>query len=816
MKIRLKKAAATLTALVILFILPNSLVSCKVSALSQNVYDTANPKKYSLDDTYNKGIYFEPIKDGKYPVLFVIHGSGGYQSTAQWMPVSLNKWVSMGYVDPMVLVIPQIDRLKEKDWGIIDFGEYVSEGYCKDLVDHIKEGKLSSKADTESPMSIAGYSMGGSTALFAGVRHPDTFINIGGMSPSWCFYSDAGYTKRADELVFSKDEEAHFVMGYGLGEAVDYHDNVYRNNNAIEGNGLNKKDLFKIYEAPFSANGKQMNHDRALFSREIFTFLYYVKNDIMPTDEVIEAACGSGKSAIYGQVSLSGTLKAGETLKAFVSDSNTSDFSYRWRRGKEYIDGAVSSSYTLTEADSGKKISCEVTDKSGALAGMISATTPSYIANKDGSVPVVLKPVAESRTTAYSYDETYNKGSYLEPEGEGKYPPVILLHGVGTSYGTLRNNIPDLMDRWTALGYIEPMVVVMPDIPLIKDTQWGIDDFGDFVSEGYCKTLADNIKSGKMSSKIDTSKTISIAGVSMGGSSALYAGVKYPETFINVGGLSPSWCFYSDAGYIKLPQQVVFSDDKNGHFLLAYGKGESEEKKDTVERITSVTESNGKNRSGLFSTYIAPDSSGGSGWQLFKREIFNYLYYIQNDELPSAEITENACGDSAVQNIAVTAKVTTTTTTTKATTTTTKATTTTTKATTTTTKATTSTTKATTSTTKATTSTTKATTTTTKATTTTTKVTTSITTTAKPAVSKTLGDPNTDGIIDAVDAAQILRKYALYSSGTAAPSSDDMAVCDVNNDGFIDSADSSKVLAYYAYSSSGGTLSLEGFLKKRS
>ena len=742
MKNSLKKAAAMLLSLVALFLLlPGSFLSTRAKALSSSIYDTSAQKKYSIDATYNKGTYFEPVADGKYPVVFVVHGSGGQQNLTSWMATSMEKWVSMGYVDPMVVVMPKIDKIKEKDWGIIDFGEFISNGYCKDLVEYIKAGKLTSKADTEIPMNITGYSMGGSTALYAGVMHPDLFLNIGGMSPSWCFYSDAGYIKSANGLVFSNAEDGHFLMGYGLGESTEYHDNAYRDYNAIEANGLNKKGLFQIYEAPFSANGVQLTHSSQLFSREIFAFLYYVKNDVLPTPEVVEAACGSGKSAIKGTVSISGESKVGSTLKASVSSGNVSDFSYKWKRDKEYISGANGSGYTLTASDIGKKISCEVTDKSGALAGMISGTTANTVTAADGNTTVATQSAAISQTATYSYNATYNKGTFLEPTADGKYPPVILMHGVDIPYGALTRNMPSLMDSWTSLGYLEPMVVAMPDIPFIKDTQWGIEDFGDFVSQGYCKTLADNIRSGVMTSKVDTSKTVSIAGIAMGGASALYAGVKYPETFINIGSLSPSWCFYSDAGYIKSAQQIIFSDSQDAHFLLTYGNGESTEKKDNVDRTKNAAESNGKNKSGLFKVYAAP-SSVGSGWSLAKREIFSYLYYIQHNVLPSDEIIENACGDSPVPNTAVTTTATatkvTTTTTKKTTTTTAKPTTTTTKKTTTTTaKPTTTTTKKTTTTTaKPTTTTTKKTTTTTaKPTTTTTKKTT--TTTAKPTTTTT-------------------------------------------------------------------------------
>lgn len=105
-------------------------------------------------------------------------------------------------------------------------------------------------------------------------------------------------------------------------------------------------------------------------------------------------------------------------------------------------------------------------------------------------------------------------------------------------------------------------------------------------------------------------------------------------------------------------------------------------------------------------------------------------------------------------------------------------------------------------------------------TTTTTTTTTSTSTTSKPTTTQppvvnpdyNLGDPNKDGLVDAVDASYILALYASISTGNAEPTEFEWNTCDVNKDGFIDAVDASNILAYYAYVSTGGSNSLEGFL----
>ena len=55
-----------------------------------------------------------------------------------------------------------------------------------------------------------------------------------------------------------------------------------------------------------------------------------------------------------------------------------------------------------------------------------------------------------------------------------------------------------------------------------------------------------------------------------------------------------------------------------------------------------------------------------------------------------------------------------------------------------------------------------------------------------------------------MDASQILKEYALLSTGKSSFSEEQSLASDIDNDGKIDAADASKVLGYYAFLSSGG------------
>lgn len=77
-----------------------------------------------------------------------------------------------------------------------------------------------------------------------------------------------------------------------------------------------------------------------------------------------------------------------------------------------------------------------------------------------------------------------------------------------------------------------------------------------------------------------------------------------------------------------------------------------------------------------------------------------------------------------------------------------------------------------------------------------------------------LGDPNGDGKINAVDASIILSSYARFSTSDEKPTADETASCDVNKDGKINAVDASTVLTYYAYCATNEAVAFEDFLKK--
>ena len=91
----------------------------------------------------------------------------------------------------------------------------------------------------------------------------------------------------------------------------------------------------------------------------------------MPENDV-EISATFEPAPLTGTVAVTGTARSGETLTASVTGSNnTGTLSYQWNADGEPITDAKGESYTLTDAEVGKKITCEV--KSDVQTGSITS-----------------------------------------------------------------------------------------------------------------------------------------------------------------------------------------------------------------------------------------------------------------------------------------------------------------------------------------------------------------------------------------------------------------------------------------------------------
>ena len=254
-------------------------------------------------------------------------------------------------------------------------------------------------------------------------------------------------------------------------------------------------------------------------------------------------------------------------------------------------------------------------------------------------------------------------GWYFTPKAEGTYKTIILIHGNGGA-DTFKNNLLSTFNYWVKNGYIEPMVVIIPEI--YNDDQAGKLDTIDFQNYMYSPEYEDgkyatkanrfnlllkNILNGNLSSKIDTTKSPLLAGFSMGGTAALHGGVQYNDKIEKVGALSPSTGFYlgdGKHGIYNYASDMYFSESKSARVYLSAGKAEDSggfvaiiDKFDTAIKV---------NNPDIITKYKAQESWGGHAWALAQKEIFMFvLFATQNDRLPTEAWVETACNSISIK-----------------------------------------------------------------------------------------------------------------------------------------------------------------------
>lgn len=248
-----------------------------------------------------------------------------------------------------------------------------------------------------------------------------------------------------------------------------------------------------------------------------------------------------------------------------------------------------------------------------------------------------------------------NCGFYTEPTAAGTYQTVILMHGNGKDCASwMAQQMPIAMESWTQQGYLQPMNIIMPWISY-KDANDSCGVYGhrDF-AVNYTDDLGQNLTS--ITSKADPSKyKTAIAGYSMGGCDALTAAALYPDLYQELGSLSSSFTFHkwddpnNDWSTFHSTSDMHFSS--NLRSFVTYG--EREWQKNANDALFKYSGDHYykdilTGTFGLTNTefHVCQDPNWGyHGNKLFFREIFMYLYYLQNGVLPSESVTEQACGN---------------------------------------------------------------------------------------------------------------------------------------------------------------------------
>jgi enterochelin esterase-like enzyme len=194
----------------------------------------------SLDTEMNVNVYVPKgyTSTQAYPVLYLIHGYNGNESTwvkSNGIDLVADKLIDAGTIEPLIIVMPAIDN----SYGINSANKFrvVQESPARAVMGPFEDyfiqdvvglvDKRFSTIKNKEGRYIGGKSMGGFVALSLGMRHPDMFSKVGGHSPAlflpstnidpgvvaWIF-PDEQTRKTRDPLIMAESQELSGVSFY--------------------------------------------------------------------------------------------------------------------------------------------------------------------------------------------------------------------------------------------------------------------------------------------------------------------------------------------------------------------------------------------------------------------------------------------------------------------------------------------------------------------------------------------------------------------------------------------------------------------------
>jgi len=223
------------------------------------------------------------------------------------------------------------------------------------------------------------------------------------------------------------------------------------------------------------------------------------------------------------------------------------------------------------------------------------------------------------------------KCSILLPKGKEykKYPVLYLYHGLGENTEWLdlnKGRIRKIMGYMVSKNIIPEMVVVIPHIMSPDSTceEKKVCDFHYFYKHlthliDYVNTHYSDIVSVK---KEDNA----IAGISLGGTAALYNGCLFKEHFKFVAGISPNYELLTSKerqipnGWIKKPGDFILGTDNGGFAFIGNGTADSGTGSHP-KYYSNVLNDNGIDN--LFT--LLPD--GGHNWDAFRKLFYIFMSY---------------------------------------------------------------------------------------------------------------------------------------------------------------------------------------------
>ena len=406
----------------VLGILPSGLFAKSVLAAPDPGSITYSITSYGTPGSTKCGYIVAPNMDGNFPVMILMHGnSKPNDNLAKAVQGSMPTWSKEFGIKPMIFVLPSIYTGAYHSSGVHDndFMVFVK-SYMGDLIKDIQSKSLVKNADTSKGISVAGFSMGGAAAVYAGCKYKDSLVNVAGLSPAQqaLYYTDPN----DGWMVFDKSIQPYQFAKPSNGVTPV----LFLTSSYTEQNGERRKSIERYMEGFGNANGFQKlyfatgGHDLRQCMLGLLCFTFMIQNNgKIPSQQLLsnghylasKTSFGNTqfqgtvpssliqttipqdttKPTLTGKVSMSGSLTVGSTLTVSVSGCNcdAADLEYMWETDS-ILNGKKGQTYVVREEDVGKYITCCIRDKKGNYDGYLHARFEKGIAKNSSTTKPAL------------------------------------------------------------------------------------------------------------------------------------------------------------------------------------------------------------------------------------------------------------------------------------------------------------------------------------------------------------------------------------------------------------------------------------------
>lgn len=287
------------------------------------------------------------------------------------------------------------------------------------------------------------------------------------------------------------------------------------------------------------------------------------------------------------------------------------------------------------------------------LAGMPFGLTGNKVqAAADPNFKFVSNDYHSTKQVGIYSDYNVDSGTIFTPQSaSGELPVVIFLHGAGGKWPDTPNSYYPTVEKWIKNGYLSPFALLMPNMTSIGFDAYVTCNLASIGGEReLLGELVSRIENGTFDSLTGVTldkDNLTICGYSMGGGVAILGGSYYRDKFVNVGSFSqcPQTHYPTDQyddwmDKYEKTSDYGFTNRTDRHMFMACSAAET----DCLTSVNHCYDEFGK-ANGFARVIFA---SGSHNQDLFLKELFCFLYYVQYDEMPTDEMMMAALGLSSI------------------------------------------------------------------------------------------------------------------------------------------------------------------------